>query len=108
MNRKIIIGILLGTIAGVLDVIPMVLQKLTWDANFSAFSMWVVVGFLISISELRIPTVLKGILTSFLVLLPCAIIIGSKEPMSLVPIGIMTLVLGGILGISIEKFGKKT
>jgi len=108
MNRKIIIGILLGVVAGILDVIPMVLQELTWDANISAFSMWVVVGFLISISELRIPAVLKGILTSLLVLLPCAIIIGSKEPMSLVPIGIMTLVLGGILGISIEKFGKKT
>ena len=40
MNR-IAIGIVFGIIAGIIDVIPMVLQKLTWDANLSAFSMWV-------------------------------------------------------------------
>jgi hypothetical protein len=35
-------------IAGVIDVIPMVVQNLTWDANLSAFAHWVVTGFLIS------------------------------------------------------------
>ncbi len=43
--KKNKIGILLGVVAGILDVIPMVLQKLTWEANISAFSMWIVVGF---------------------------------------------------------------
>jgi hypothetical protein len=41
--KKIKIGILLGIIAGIIDVIPMIIQKLTWDANISAISMWIVI-----------------------------------------------------------------
>jgi len=108
MRKKLIIGLLFGGIAGVIDVIPMLVQKLTWDANISAFSMWVVVGFLISITDLRIPAAAKGVLIAFLVLLPSAILIGWKEPVSLLAIGIMTILLGGLLGITIERITKDT
>lgn len=36
--KKMKIGIVVGIVAGIVDVIPMVLQNLTWDANLSAFS----------------------------------------------------------------------
>jgi len=101
--RKIKIGIILGIIAGIIDVIPMIIQKLTWDANLSAFSMWIAVGFLISTVDLKINPIIKGILTAFLVLLPTAILIGWKEPISLIPISIMTTILGGLLGFTINK-----
>jgi hypothetical protein len=107
MSRKILIGISFGIIAGIIDVIPMIIQKLTWDANISAFSMWVVIGFLLSIIDLKLNSVIKGILISFLVLLPTAIIIGWKEPISLIPISIMTIILGSLLGFSINKFAKR-
>ncbi len=79
------------------------MQKLTWDANISAFTMWIVVGFLIATIDLRMNSIIKGILIAFLVLLPTAILIGSKEPVSLIPIAIMTTILGGLLGFSINK-----
>jgi len=104
--NKIVIGIIFGTIAGIIDVIPMVLQKLTWDANLSAFLMWVIAGFLISTNGLRINGVIKGILISFSILIPCAILIGWHQPITLVPISIMTLILGSFLGFAIQKFGK--
>lgn len=104
---KIKVGIIFGIIAGIIDVIPMIFQKLTWDANLSAFSLWVIAGFMISTSNLKINSVLKGILISFLVLLPAAILIGWKEPTSLIPIFIMTLILGGLLGYFINRFGEK-
>jgi hypothetical protein len=107
MKKKIFSGLLLGAAAGVIDVIPMILQKLTWDANISAFSMWVVIGFFLAVAEIKIPPILKGILFSFLALLPCAILIGWKEPESLIPISIMTLVLGSLLGYAIEKLNNK-
>jgi hypothetical protein len=101
--KKIKVGLLLGIVAGVIDVIPMIMQNLTWDANISAFTMWIVVGFLIATIDLNINPIIKGILTAFLVLLPTAILIGWKEPVSLIPIVIMTTVLGGLLGFSINK-----
>ena len=101
--KKIKVGLLLGIVAGVIDVIPMIMQNLTWDANISAFTMWIVVGFLIATIDLNINSIIKGILTAFLVLLPTAILIGWKEPVSLIPIVIMTTVLGGLLGFSINK-----
>lgn len=91
-------GIILGIIAGVIDVMPMILMKLTWDANLSAFSMWVVIGFFIATSDLKINPILKGISISFLVLLPIAILIGWRNIMDLIPVVIMMLILGGSLG----------
>lgn len=101
--KKIKTGILLGIVAGIIDVLPMILQKLTWDANISAFSMWIIVGFFISTIDLKINSIVKGILLSFLVLLPNAILIGWKQPFSLIPIAVMTTILGGLLGFSIHK-----
>jgi glycopeptide antibiotics resistance protein len=104
--KKMRIGILLGIVAGILDVIPMIIQKLTWDANISALTMWIVVGFFLSTVDLKLNSILKGILISFLVLLPSAILIGWSEPFSLIPIAIMTTILGGLLGFSIQKIAK--
>jgi hypothetical protein len=105
--KKIKIGIVLGIIAGLIDIIPMIIQNLTWDANISALTMWIVVGFLISAVDLKINSIAKGILIAFLVLLPSAILIGWKEPISLIPITVMTTILGGLLGFSIPKLSNK-
>lgn len=102
--NKILFGLFLGILAGIIDIIPMLIQKLPWDANFSAFAMWIVVGFFVSVVEIKIPSVLKGILLSVLALLPSAILICWEEPKSLVPILIMTTLLGGLLGYTFNKF----
>jgi len=101
--NKIILGVLLGMIAGIFDMIPMILQDLTWDANFAAFTMWIVIGFFLGSTKLKLNPILKGLIVSYLVLLPSTFIIGWKEPVTLVPILIMTTILGGILGFSIER-----
>jgi hypothetical protein len=104
--NKIVAGLALGLVAGIIDVIPMILQKLTWDANLSALAMWIVAGFLISTNELKLNGILKGILISFLLLTPVAILIAWQEPKSLIPISIMTLILGSLLGFIINKIAK--
>jgi len=76
---RIRLGIVLGILAGIIDVIPMFFTKSDLDADISAFSLWVVSGFLIATTNLRIKGIAKGILISFLVLLPSAILIGWKE-----------------------------
>jgi hypothetical protein len=44
---------------------------------------------------------------SFLVLIPSLFIIGWKEPRSLIPIFIMTLILGGLSGFVYQKIVKE-
>ncbi|MFA5406328.1 MAG: hypothetical protein WC307_03145 [Candidatus Nanoarchaeia archaeon] len=103
MNKQTKRGLLIGLIAGIIDVIPMLLQGLTWDANLSAFSMWLVIGFLLPNINLGVKGVKKGLIVSFLVLLPNLFIIGWGEPISLIPIGVMTLLLGSLVGYLIDK-----
>ncbi len=96
-------GALLGLSAGIIDLIPMILQNLSWDANLSALSLWIISGFLISTSNIKINSVLKGIIISLLVLIPSAFLIGWSNPLNLLPIIMITLVLGGILGYIINR-----
>ena len=104
--KKILIGIIVGIVAGIIDVIPMIIMKLTLDANLAAFSMWVIIGVLISATNIRLPGIIKGVLISFMVLCPSAILIGWNEPASLVPIFVMTTILGGSSGLVINKINK--
>ena len=104
MNKPLI-GILAGAAVGIIDVTPMIIQNLPWNANLSAFTLWVVAGFLVSISNLNMPFVLKGMLISLLLLAICAPLIGWKTV--LVPILPINIVLGALLGWIIGKFEKK-
>ncbi len=105
--KKSIIGLIVGLSAGLIDIIPMIVMNLTWDANLSALTMWIIVGFLTARTELKINSIIKGILIAYLVLLPSAILIGWKEPVSLLPISIMTIILGGTQGYMINRFINK-
>ncbi len=103
MTKRISTGLLLGIIAGVLDMIPMIIQKLTWDANLSAFFLWIVVGFMTATSSLKLTGFIKGIIIALLCLLPSIFIIGWNNPMNLIPVLIMTIILGALLGFSYSK-----
>ncbi len=105
-RNKIFIGIIFGTIAGIVDVIPMLFQKLPLDANLSALSHWIITGFIIAITTLKISGWLKGLILAFILIIPIFFIVAWNDPISLIPIGIMTLILGPILGFLIEKFGE--
>ena len=104
--KKIHLGLLLGFIAGIIDVIPMVVQKLTLDASFSAFTFWIIAGFFISTSDVKLKGAIKGLVIAIILMIPLAILIGWQDPISLVPILIMTIILGPFLGFLIEKFGQ--
>ncbi len=98
MVKKIMVGIGLGIIAGMVDLIPMIIQDLPWNANLSAFSMWVIIGFLVSVTDLKINEMLKSLLIAFLVLLPNLFIIGIQNPVSIIPISLMTILLSSLMG----------
>ena len=105
-KNRIKLGLLLGFIAGVVDVIPMLIQGIGWDANLSAFTFWILAGFFISTTNIRLKGALKGVVISLILLVPLAFLIGWEEPTSLVFIVIMNVILGSLLGffIDMKKF----
>jgi hypothetical protein len=104
--KKIKLGILLGVIAGIIDVIPMIMQKLTWDANLSAFAHWVIIGFFIAISDIKLKGALKGLAVSIILLIPIAILAWWNTTSSIIPMTIATIILGSSLGFLIDKYGE--
>ncbi len=105
--KKVCLGVLLGIVVGIIDVIPMVIQKITWDANLSAFFHWVVVGFFISSVNLKVKGVVKGLLVSVITLIPIAFLVWWKDTSSIIPMSVSTLVFGSLLGFLIDKYGRQ-
>jgi len=106
--KRILIGLVVGAFAGIIDMIPMVIRKLPAEAKISAFLMWMVAGFFISTIDLKTNPLLKGIIVAVLVLLPCAILIGWNDPTALIPISLMTIVLGGLVGFAVNTLTKQS
>jgi len=105
--NKLIKYLLVGIIVGIIDVIPMLFMKLSWDANISAFSMWVIISFLLYSSNLKINQIVKSIIIAFLVLMPNAILIAWNNPLNIIPVLIMTLFLSSLMGLVTGKIDAK-
>ena len=104
--KKIQLGILLGTIIGVIDVIPMVIMGLTWDANLSAFFHWVLVGFFIATVDIKMKPIVKGLFISIITLIPIGFLVWWNDTSSIIPMSASTIIYGIVLGFLIDKYGK--
>jgi len=97
------IGIGIGFCLGILDVIPMILKKLPWDANLGALTLWTIAGFFMATSSLKLNPIIRGILVSFMCFLPSSVFIIKQDPWSLAPISIAIILLGGFGGFIINR-----
>ena len=101
---KLLIALLIGIIAGAIDVAPMIIQKLDKYANISAFFHWVALGIIISYVQMPIPAYLKGIAVSLLAVLPILVIVSKEDKKAIIPILLMSVILGAGVGITTSKF----
>ncbi|MFC1854563.1 hypothetical protein ACFLY6_01685 [Candidatus Dependentiae bacterium] len=109
MKAKIIRGVAMGAVAGIFDVVPMVLQNLPWNVNFYCFFHWISVGILMAIISPQFPAkgFLKGVIIAGIMATPDVIFMISKEPMALIQIIPLTIILGGALGYFLEERSPK-
>ena len=105
--NKTKVGIIVGIIFGIVDIIPMILMKMTWDTLVSAFLMCIIGGFLISTSNLKLNNTLKGTLIFFLIALPMMILVVAGSPQELIPMLVTNLIIGSLMGYFIGRFGEK-
>ena len=100
---KLLVSILIGLAAGVVDVVPMILQKLDKHANWSAFVHWIILGVFISYIDLPLAGWLKGLVVAELAALPIVILVAKDNKKGVVPILVMSAVLGVLVGLATAK-----
>jgi len=102
--KNILLSFMLGALAGVIDIIPMIIQKLDKHAIASAFVQWLVLGFIITF--IKIPGLdgwQKGLVVAVLLSLPIVILVAKTDPKSIVIILLMSATLGSIVGFISAK-----
>jgi len=99
-----LIAVVIGLVAGLIDVTPMIIMKLEKVANISAFVHYFVLGLIIPFVNWGIDPWLKGIIISFLSALPVMIIVYPKNKKAIIPMIAFSLVLGAGIGIAGAKF----
>ena len=102
--NKIFIALIIGIIAGTIDVIPMIIQRIDKYACISAFVQWIVLGLIIPYVNWDLQPWLKGLIIAEISALPIMILILAKEPKSLIPIMVFSAILGILVGISGARF----
>lgn len=104
--NKLLLSLIIGVIAGIIDIIPMFLQKLDKYSIMSAFIQWVIVTFVITHIQFGIEGWLKGLIVAVLMALPIVILVAKTDLKSAIPILIMCIILGSIVGIISNKLIK--
>ena len=102
--NDILIALIIGIIAGTIDVIPMIIKKLDKLANLSAFSHWVILGLIIPFVDWNIEPWIKGLILGEISLIPILIIVYPKDKKALIPMIIFSAILGIGVAIAGSKF----
>jgi len=98
---KLLLSAIIGIVAGVIDIIPMIIQKLDKRASISAFLQYFFVS--IIIVNIDLPYIvwwLQGGLISVALSLPVVFIVSVQDKKAVPIILTMAAILGTIIGIA--------
>ena len=99
--KEILLALLIGLIAGIIDILPMIKMKLDKYSISSAFIFYFVMPHIIyNLKLLENLWWLKGGLVTFVLAAPVIIIVSKADKKSALPISIMAIVLGTGIGIA--------
>jgi hypothetical protein len=104
MRNKIMeiffLTLLIGIIAGIADVLPMIKMKLDKYAISSAFMFYLIMPFIIfNITILQDIWWIKGGFITFILAIPTMILASKENKTNMIPIGTMAIIIGTIVGI---------
>lgn len=98
--KEFFLTLLIGIIAGVLDVLPMIKMKLDSFSKTSAFVHYLIAPFIIfNTGFLGMAWWLKGGALNLVLALPVIILAAKDDKKSVLPMAINSVVLGTIIGI---------
>ena len=98
--ENILIALSIGVVAGIIDVIPMLILKSGRSANLSAFFHWVFLGLIIPFVSWDIQPWLKGLIIVELAAVPVLCVVTGEDKKAVVPVVVMSAVLGIAVGVA--------
>lgn len=104
--KEILLTLLVGIIVGIIDIAPMIKMKLDKYALSSAFTFYFVMPFIIyNLDFLNNLWWLKGGLITLILSTPTTILIAKADKKGCIPVIIMSILLGTIIGLTGNYLG---
>ncbi len=98
--KEFLLTLLTGALFGLLDILPMLKMKLDRYSILSAFVFYLIVPFILYNTDLfGMPWWLRGGVTTLLLALPVIVLAAKDGPGSALPMLVMSIVLGTLLGL---------
>lgn len=98
--KEILLTLLIGIVAGVIDILPMIKMKLDKYSISSAFVHYIIASFIIFNTNLfGMPWWLKGGVITLLLAVPTMILVAKDDKKSTIPMFVMSIVLGTLIGV---------
>ncbi len=106
MRQKILASFTIGSIAGFIDITPGLIKGVDLRITLTGFSFWVVLGPTIAFISLPISDWLKGLVVASLLAIPGTILMSAIDPDSVIPMIVLTIALGSMVGFLTGKYAK--
>ena len=102
--NNFLIAVIIGLIAGLIDIIPMIIRKLNKRDTISAFVHYFALGLIIPFVNWPIAPWITGVIIALLTAVPVMIIVYPRDKKAIMPMIIFSLILGAGIGIAGAKF----
>ena len=102
--NSFLIALSIGAVAGIIDVVPMIMQKMDKTACISAFLQWLFLGLIIPFVSWDMLPWLKGLIIAFIMAIPIMIIVYPEDHKAIIPISVFSILLGAGVGYAGSVF----
>lgn len=106
MSKKVIIAIIIGLAAGLIDLIPLVMVRVPLLNMISILLFWIITSYFVAHVTLLKNALLNGLVLSTLNMLPLVAIIYTINPKDFLPMLSMALILGPLVGYLNGRFNQ--
>ena len=97
---KILVALFIGLLAGAIDIVPMVQQKMHKASIQCVFAQWVFIGLLVPFVDWNLQPWAKGLIVAELGMIPLALLAYGRTKKSPIPIVLFAAILGVGIGIA--------
>lgn len=100
---KLVKSLLLGIAAGIVSVIPMLLQAVSWQVSIGTVLHWLALGIIITFARLPMFPWLSGATIALLTSIPLALIVSETDAFTALLTIASSAVLGALLGLISDR-----